>query len=276
MNIFCPTDLTVASHAAFQHGLSLTLAYRGNLTLLHVPATSEAPSGFPGVRAQLEKWQRIPAHSRESAVADLGITVEKIVGRQGDPLDITLHYLEHHQADLIVLSTHQRDGRSRWLGRAVAEPLARKSSSMTLFLPNGLGRFISPENGAPRLNRILLPICLHPSPLPAWQAVVDLLTTCGLVGTSITLLHVGAAADAPALPTGAQNAGIGLHQEVRTGDPVEQILAVAAEIKADLVVMATAGHHGFLDALRGSTTERVLRRLTCPLLAVPTTPAATD
>jgi nucleotide-binding universal stress UspA family protein len=33
--------------------------------------------------------------------------------------------------------------------------------------------------------------------------------------------------------------------------------------------MATHGHHGFLDALRGSTTERVLHDATCPLLAVP-------
>jgi nucleotide-binding universal stress UspA family protein len=33
--------------------------------------------------------------------------------------------------------------------------------------------------------------------------------------------------------------------------------------------MSTAGHHSFLDALRGSTTERVLRQLSCPLLTVP-------
>jgi nucleotide-binding universal stress UspA family protein len=38
---------------------------------------------------------------------------------------------------------------------------------------------------------------------------------------------------------------------------------------ADLIVMATAGHQGALDALRGSTTERVVRQATCPVLAVP-------
>jgi nucleotide-binding universal stress UspA family protein len=35
--------------------------------------------------------------------------------------------------------------------------------------------------------------------------------------------------------------------------------------------MATEGHQGFLDALRGSTTERVLRGALCPVLAVPVT-----
>ena len=63
-------------------------------------------------------------------------------------------------------------------------------------------------------------------------------------------------------------------QTVRTGDVVEQILEAAAETSTDLIVMATSGRSGFLDALRGSTTEQVLRRARCPLLAVPV--AASD
>jgi nucleotide-binding universal stress UspA family protein len=39
--------------------------------------------------------------------------------------------------------------------------------------------------------------------------------------------------------------------------------------QANLIAMPTAGHHGFLDAVRGSTTERVLRHAPCPVLAVP-------
>jgi len=38
-----------------------------------------------------------------------------------------------------------------------------------------------------------------------------------------------------------------------------------------LIVMATEGHRDFLDALRGSTTERVLRAADCAVLAVPAT-----
>ncbi|HEY3719491.1 MAG TPA: universal stress protein, partial [Roseiarcus sp.] len=41
------------------------------------------------------------------------------------------------------------------------------------------------------------------------------------------------------------------------------------EWPADLIVMPTAGHVGYLDALRGSTTERVLRQAPCPVLAMP-------
>ena len=50
---------------------------------------------------------------------------------------------------------------------------------------------------------------------------------------------------------------------------VESILDAASEASADVIIMATAGRNGFLDALRGSTTERVLRAARCPLLAIP-------
>jgi nucleotide-binding universal stress UspA family protein len=53
----------------------------------------------------------------------------------------------------------------------------------------------------------------------------------------------------------------------REGDVVAVILDAAAE--ADLVVMATEGEHGIIDALRGSVTERVVRDAPCPVLAVP-------
>ncbi|HEX2928596.1 MAG TPA: universal stress protein [Candidatus Binatia bacterium] len=33
--------------------------------------------------------------------------------------------------------------------------------------------------------------------------------------------------------------------------------------------MATEGRHGFVDAVRGSVTEQVVRGAPCPVLAVP-------
>jgi len=39
----------------------------------------------------------------------------------------------------------------------------------------------------------------------------------------------------------------------RRGDVVETILKEAKEQQVDLIAMPTAGHHGLLDALRGST-----------------------
>jgi len=35
------------------------------------------------------------------------------------------------------------------------------------------------------------------------------------------------------------------------------------------VVLATAGREGVFDAMRGSTSERIVRAVACPVLSVP-------
>ena len=55
----------------------------------------------------------------------------------------------------------------------------------------------------------------------------------------------------------------------RTGDPVETILRIAGQVAADLIVMTTDGPDGFLDGLRGTTSEQVLRKARCPAAILP-------
>ena len=55
----------------------------------------------------------------------------------------------------------------------------------------------------------------------------------------------------------------------REGDVVARILNSAQN--ADLIVMATEGTHGIVDAMRGRVTEHVVRDAPCPVLAVPAT-----
>jgi nucleotide-binding universal stress UspA family protein len=56
---------------------------------------------------------------------------------------------------------------------------------------------------------------------------------------------------------------------LRRGEPEEEIVRAAEAEGADLVLMASAGPNSLGEVLRGSTTERVLRRLPCCLCAVP-------
>ncbi|ELZ91630.1 putative universal stress protein [Haloferax mucosum ATCC BAA-1512] len=56
--------------------------------------------------------------------------------------------------------------------------------------------------------------------------------------------------------------------DVRIGVPAREILAVADDIDADLVVMATHGRTGLEHAILGSTTERVVRLSDVPVLTV--------
>ena len=50
-----------------------------------------------------------------------------------------------------------------------------------------------------------------------------------------------------------------------TGDPADEIVALAEQEKADLIVMGTHGRTGLGRLLMGSVAEAVVRRTSCPV-----------
>jgi nucleotide-binding universal stress UspA family protein len=50
------------------------------------------------------------------------------------------------------------------------------------------------------------------------------------------------------------------------GDPATEIMRVAKEEQADMIVMGTHGRTGLMRLLMGSVAEAVVRRATCPVL----------
>jgi nucleotide-binding universal stress UspA family protein len=56
--------------------------------------------------------------------------------------------------------------------------------------------------------------------------------------------------------------------QVSFGKPFREIVEVARESDADLIVIATQGHSGINHILLGSTAERVVRHASCPVLVV--------
>jgi nucleotide-binding universal stress UspA family protein len=65
-----------------------------------------------------------------------------------------------------------------------------------------------------------------------------------------------------------QLAGLKHELIVPTGQPAEGILQAAAQVRADLIVMATHGRRGLAHFFMGSVVESVLRKVECPVLAV--------
>jgi len=66
----------------------------------------------------------------------------------------------------------------------------------------------------------------------------------------------------------AADRGLSLTTATRKGLPDEEILAYVDENEIDLLVMGTHGRRGIERYVLGSTTERVLRRSSVPVLAV--------
>ena len=51
--------------------------------------------------------------------------------------------------------------------------------------------------------------------------------------------------------------------------PASEILAVATEHGADLIVVGSTGHGAWTGAILGSVSQRVLHHASCPVLVVP-------
>jgi nucleotide-binding universal stress UspA family protein len=52
------------------------------------------------------------------------------------------------------------------------------------------------------------------------------------------------------------------------GEPSEEIVRVAAEVDADVIVLATHGRTGLKRLLLGSVAEKVVRHAGCPVFVV--------
>ena len=266
-SVLHPTDFSESSLVAFHHALKAALSAKSNLTLLHVASDAEW-SRFPGIRETLERWGVLAKGSPKSAVGQLGIAASKVVANEGAPVDAVLRYLEKHPADLIVLATSRRGNHVPWLGKSVSAPVTLKSQQMTLLIPGDGKGFVSGEDGSVKLNKILIPIASSPRPEPALKAAARFVRKLNCPEGTFTVLHVGDSNSMPALHY-PEIDGWTWKKEVRAGEVIEGIVNTAKDTQADLIVMSTDGRNGFLDGLRGSHSERVLRYCAAPLLTVP-------
>lgn len=267
-SIFHPTDFSPASDAAFAHALAIALIGNTTLVIMHAGRVHvvEDWARFPRVRTTLEQWQLLAPGSPRSAVFEqLAIRVTKI-DAQGNPVQACLNHIEEQQPDLIVLATRGRHGLPLWLKPSVAQAIARRTTAMTLFVPRGCRSMVS-SNGVIRLRRLLLPIDHQPSAQEAMIRAVRAAEAFGVGdAVEIVMLHINGG-DFPQLNHPPSQACTWTETR-REGDVAEAILNAAQE-EVDLITMATEGRHGFIDAMRGSVTERVVRGAPCPVLAVP-------
>ncbi len=62
--------------------------------------------------------------------------------------------------------------------------------------------------------------------------------------------------------------GLTVHDLVREGDPDKEILAAAAEVKADVIVMGSHSRRNLWDVVMGSTAQKIAQKAPCPVIIV--------
>jgi universal stress protein A len=131
---------------------------------------------------------------------------------------------------------------------------------------------------------------LHPTDFSERSAAA-LEVACSLArdyGASLVVLHVAhvppfvggeglvppsedeirAEADAHLNELSVPELGVPVERRLVVGDPATEILHLARDIDADMIVIGTHGRTGLGRLLMGSVAEQVVRRSECPVLTV--------
>ncbi|HYM17252.1 MAG TPA: universal stress protein [Micropepsaceae bacterium] len=263
-SIVHPTDLSEACIPAFVHALRISLLAKCNLDVVHIVTEKDVEEDMvpPQVRHTLALWGLAKESDPPASIGErLNIKVAKLKFSASDPVSGVLDYLHQHPCDLLVFATHGREGWIRWARGSVAETVAVRALTPSLFFPPGAKSFIDEATGEILLRKILLPIDHEPGMAAALPTIFDFLELFGK--PELRLVHFGT--KVPAVPRVFYLPTL----ELRPTPAIEGIVKEADEWNADLILMPTAGHSGLKDAISGSTSERVIRHAPCPVLTIP-------
>ena len=84
----------------------------------------------------------------------------------------------------------------------------------------------------------------------------------------VTVIQISLEAEREALDHIQAPQGVSMDRMLLEGDAAYEILRIAKESEADLIVLGTHGRTGLGRFLLGSVAEQVLRRAPCPVLTV--------
>lgn len=297
--ILCPLDLSDFSKRAFEHGLVLARWYDAEVVALHVFSSWVPPgdlSTYPAWMRQVPQARvQIDAELRDQLqpAVDAGIEAP-LVTRQGEPSAEILACARSMNADLIVLSTHGRSGFDRLALGSVTEKVLRKASCPVLVVPvEREDKEREPERKAPFAGYRRI-VCAEDFSDQSIRALDFAVSLAEHGRAALTLVHVVEVADDPDVQVGGTSplatlrrerveraaaslrrlaaertaSGAKLEEVVRLGTAHREILAVAEETGADLVVMGVRGRGAIDMTLFGSTTNQVVRRARCDVLTV--------
>src|SRR2546426_3192928 len=297
-NILFPTDFTPRARAALKYAAAFAHSGGGRVVLFSVQSATVPPNllTLPGriFEEQENRWLlQLRAEVRDLLTDPLfdGLEVEPVIV-EGEPAHEIARAVRDYDIDLVTVVTHGRRGLSRALWGSTAEEIIAEAPCPVLTIRPPQHDFVEHRGHQTEinLNRILLATNFRPSSIAATQLARDMsaakqaeLHAVYVIGDYFEQISV-------MFPEGGRSALSRMREEVKErmqlfareddgrvkthvaeGRPYAEIVRLAAELDANLIVIGTTVHaslFGGAPAL-GSEIERVVRNAPCPVLCVP-------
>jgi nucleotide-binding universal stress UspA family protein len=288
-SILCPVDFSEFSVAAYQYARSLAWHYKATLLLQHVLYPFH--EAFAGHGSTTDCYEKICRQLRTEAKektrrfarlhAVAGIRPECVV-QDGLVTDLILSLAEERAVSLIVMGTHGLRGIDRLMLGSVTERVLRRARCPVLAVRRPAHHVTSSVRDPEPVHLRKIVLCTDFSD-HAHRASEYAVSMAREYGAELTLLHVletfPSATDVENATTEVlrqldqtvpsdQRGGCNVRCTVRIGKPHQQIIQLALETEADMVIVGVRGRGSLDTALFGSTAYRVLQLGSCPVLAV--------
>jgi len=297
-NILFPTDFTPHARSALKYAAAFARETRGRVVLFSVQ-TGSVPANLMTLpdrvfEDQDSKWLMQLRGQAQALLRDPlfdGLEVEPVIV-EGEPAPEIARAVRDYDIDLVTVVTHGRRGLARALFGSTAEEIISEAPCPVLTIRPPQHDFVEHRGHQTEinLNRILLATNFRASSVPATQLARELaaakqaeLHAIYVIGDYFEQISV-------MFPEGGRSALSRMRAEVKErmdvlvredggrikthvaeGRPYAEIVRLAAELDANLIVIGTTVHaslFGGAPAL-GSEIERVVRNAPCPVLCVP-------
>ncbi len=285
-SILCPIDFSEFSVNAYQYARSLAWHYKASLLLQHI-LYPLGPVGYDSNKDPYEKiCKQIRADAKEKMDwfvrlhALAGVQAECVV-QDGLVTDLILDLAEDRAISLIVMGTHGWRGIDRLMLGSVTERILRRAKCPVLAVRKPAHHLAGSERDPEPIRLKEIVLCTDFSD-HAHRASEYAFSMANEYGAHLTLLHVletiSGVSDIETVtgdtlqqlddvvPPGEH--GSRIVKCVRVGRPFQQIIQLAVEKEADLVIVGVRGRGSLDTALFGSTAYRVIQLGPCPVLAV--------
>ena len=303
-NILFPTDLSVHARAALKYAAAFARSGSGRVVVFSVQGAKVPPNFLMLPDHVLEEQENRWLLQLRAKVRGLlsdplltGLEIEPVIV-DGEPADEIARAVRDYDIDLVTVVTHGRRGFYRAFGGSTAEEIIAAAPGPVLAIRPPQHDFVEHRDShtSIRLNRIVLATNFRPSSVAATQLATQISNHLGaelhalyVIGDyfeQISVMFPEGSLEALTRLRGyarermsqlARDDGPRATTHIAEGRPYEEIVRLAAQKDADMIVIGTTVHASLFGGtpVLGSEVERVIRNAPCPVLCVPAARAMT-